>query len=279
MSSFQRLAAVVAFGLCGLTPCLAAAAPSTPSPADAVMRIGTQSLSAQDYRALALADLPQHADPAVAADPGFVRTFADRLLWVQQAHRAQLQDDPVVAARIRQATDGILANAMQARARASAHIETAQVQAQFAAHPHDYDEVRLSHLFVALQPQSDARRGTALSDAQALARAQQLKRQLDAGTPFEQLAQRESDDATTAGEGGELSPIFLRNVADVFVPAVQGLGVGQVSAPVRGPDGYHLIRLDARRVATLDSARGQIEVQLRDQAAAAVLEQLRQGNP
>ncbi|MEQ7417644.1 peptidylprolyl isomerase [Xanthomonas campestris pv. campestris] len=244
-----------------------------------VLQIGTQSFSGQEYRALALADLPRESNPVAAADPDFVREFADRMLLVGQARRTHLQDDPVVAARIRQATDVILAKAVQARTRENAHIDAAQVQAQFSAHPHDYDEVRLSHVFVALQPQGDARRGTPLSDAQALARAQQLKRQLDSGTPFEEVAKRESDDGSTAAEGGELSSIFLRNVADVFAAPVQALGVGDVSAPVRGPEGYHLIRVDARIPATLETARGQIKVQLREQAATAALERLRQANP
>lgn len=245
----------------------------------AVLQIGKQSFSAPEYRALALADLPQGSNPTTAADPGFVREFADRLLLVEQARQADVQDDPAVAARIRQATDAILVNAMQARAYQSAHIDAGQVQAQFDAHPHDYDEVRMSHLFVALDPQGDARRGHTLSDAQAAARAQQLKQQLDAGTPFAELAIRESDDASTASEGGQLSSIFLRNVADVFVSSVQGLAVGQVSAPVRGPQGYHLIRVDARTPATFETARGQIEVQLREQAASAAMERLRQANP
>ncbi|MEA9713103.1 peptidylprolyl isomerase [Xanthomonas campestris] len=244
-----------------------------------VLQIGKQAFTAPEYRALALADLPRGANPAGAADPAFVRAFADRRLLLDQARQVHLQDDPVVAVQLRQATDAILADAMQRRARTTAHIDAAQVQAQFNAHPHDYDEVRLSHLFVALQPQGDARRGTPLSDAQALARAQQLKRQLDSGTPFEELAKRESDDGSTAAEGGELSSIFLRNVADVFAAPVQALGVGDVSAPVRGPEGYHLIRVDARIPATLETARGQIEVQLREQAATAALERLRQANP
>ncbi|MCW2005223.1 hypothetical protein FHY30_004060 [Xanthomonas arboricola] len=244
-----------------------------------VVRIGNQLLDAAEYRALALASLPQGSSPVSAAAPAFVREFADRMLLVDQARQTHLQDDPVIAAHIRQATDAILIKAMQARARQTAQISPAQLQAQFAAHPHDYDEVRLSHLFVALQPQGDARRGTTLTDAQALTRAQQLKRQLDGGTPFEALAKRESDDGTTAADGGELSSIFLRNVADVFVAPVQALAVGQVSAPVRGPEGYHLIRVDARTPATFDTARGQIDVQLREQAATTAMEQLRQANP
>ncbi|WP_223214379.1 peptidylprolyl isomerase [Xanthomonas sp. NCPPB 1638] len=277
MSSIRLALSALAVALI-YTACLRADAAAITT-SGTVMQIGPQSLNAQEYRALALADLPKEINPATAADPAFVREFADRLLLVQEAQREHLQDDPVVAARIRQATDAILTKAVQTRARDTAKIDAAQIKAQFDAHPHDYDEVHLRHLFVALQPQGDARGGTPLNDAQALARAQHLKQQLDAGVPFAELAMRESDDGSTAAEGGELSPIFQRNLADAFVAPVQGLGEGEVSAPVRGPEGYHLIRLDARRPATLDSAAGQIDVQLRDQAAATTLAQLRQANP
>ncbi|MCC8538004.1 peptidylprolyl isomerase [Xanthomonas axonopodis pv. poinsettiicola] len=283
MSSIRFPAAVLAMTLLAGAPHAQAAdvhtsdihAPAT----SVVLRIGTQSFDAQEFRALALAELPRDVTPVAAADPDFVREFADRLLLVDQARQAHLQDDPVVAARIRQATDAVLVRAMQTRLGESAHIDAAQVRAQFDAHPHDYDEVHLSHVFVALKPQGEARRATPLSDAQALARAQQLKRQLDAGAAFAELAKQESDDGSTAADGGELSPIFQRNVADVFAAPVQALGVGEVSAPVRGPEGYHLIRVDSRTPATFASARGQIEVQLREQAATAALERLRQANP
>lgn len=281
MSCIRVLSAALAASLMACMPLAQAAnaVNAVRSSSGAVLHIGKQAFTAQEYRALALADLPHDANPVTAADPTFVREFADRLLLVDQAHQERLQDDPVVAARIRQATDAILVKAMQTRVRQAAQIDAAQVQAQFDAHPHDYDEVQLSHVFVALHPQSDARGGTELSELQAAARAQQLKQQLDAGTPFAELARRDSDDASTASDGGQLSSIFLRNVADVFAASVQALGVGQVSAPVRGPDGYHLIRLDARTPATFDTARGQLEVQLRAQAETAALEQLRQANP
>ncbi|KQQ83731.1 peptidylprolyl isomerase [Xanthomonas sp. Leaf131] len=281
MFSIRRLSAALAASLIVCVPLAQAANATTEVRASsgAVLHIGKQAFTAQEYRALALADLPQDANPVTASDPSFVREFADRLLLVDQARQAHLQEDPVVAARIRQATDAILAKAMQTRVRQAAQIDTAQVQVQFDAHPHDYDEVHLSHVFVALHPQGDARRGKDLSETQAAARAQQLKQRLDAGLPFAELAMHDSDDASTASEGGQLSPIFLRNVADAFLAPVQALAVGQVSAPVRGPEGYHLIRVDARTPATFDTARGQIEVQLRDQAATAAMDQLRQDNP
>lgn len=241
-----------------------------------VLRVGAARFTASEYRALA-----GNGAPAAAGidDPQAVRQFADRVILQEQARQQHLERDPVVAARLRQAADAILADAATAALASSAHIDEAQLQRQFKAHPGDYDEYHLSHIFVALHPQSDARRGHDLSEAQALQRAEALKRQLDAGADFATLAMSESDDGSTAVDGGQLSPAFGRYLADPFVAPVQQLAVNQVSAPVRGPDGYHLIHLDAKTEARFDAVRGQIEVQLREQAAAQALQQLRQAHP
>jgi parvulin-like peptidyl-prolyl isomerase len=274
----RRAAIVCLLASCHIAAASAADAVSTaPVGADpVVLRVGTARFTASEYRALASSD----ALSARGLDqPDAVRQFADRVILLEQAKQHHLERDPEVAARLRRAADATLVEAATADLASRAQIDEAQVQRQFQAHPGDYDEYHLSHLFVALHPQSDARRGHDLSEAQALQRAEALKRQLDAGANFATLAMHESDDGATATEGGQLSATFGRYLADPFVAPVQQLAVNQVSAPVRGPDGYHLIRLDAKTPARFDAVRGQIEVQLREQAAAQALEQLRQAHP
>ncbi len=276
--SIARRGAAIA---CLLAAChiaaASAAASAEPAGADpVVLRVGAARFTASEYRALASTD----ALSASGIDqPDTVRQFADRVILLEQAKHHHLERDPAVAAQLRRTADTILVEAAMADLASRARIDEAQVQWQFQAHPGDYDEYHLSHLFVALHPQSDARRGHDLSEAQALQRAEALKRQLDAGADFATLAVRESDDGATAADGGQLSAAFGRYLADPFVAPVQQLAVNQVSAPVRGPDGYHLIRLDAKTAARFDAVRGQIEVQLREQAAAQALQQLRQTHP
>ncbi|KLD76508.1 peptidylprolyl isomerase [Xanthomonas hyacinthi] len=268
---------------CLLAACHIAAAAAADDPDSArasadpvVLRLGAARFTASEYRALAGAAAPTGAG---IDDPAAVRQFADRLLLLEQARQQHLERDPVVAARLRRAADAILAESAMSASAEHAHIDQAQLQRQFHDHPGDYDEYHLSHIFVALHPQAAARRGHDLSEAQALQRAEALKRQLDAGADFATLAVRESDDGATVADGGQLSAAFGRYLADPFVAPVQQLAVHQVSAPVRGPDGYHLIRLDAKTQARFDAVRGQIEVQLREQAAAQALQQLRQAHP
>lgn len=268
------------FIVCTLLACLAhpahAADAMTATP---VLRVGGQAFNAADYRALAQPDLPEGSAPQRLSEPQVVRAFADRVLLLAQARRDRLQDDPVVAMRIRHATDAILADAALARLEDGVAAGPAQLLRQFQAHPHDYDEVHLSHLFVAFAPDSGARAGRRLSDEQALERARALKRQLDGGADFAALAASASDDAQSAADGGQLPPTFVRYLDSAFVAPVLALAVGQDSEPVRGPQGYHVIRLQSRTPATFDTAKGQIGVQLREQAAAQAMQSLRDANP
>ncbi|WP_045757554.1 peptidylprolyl isomerase [Xanthomonas albilineans] len=277
MSLFFAKSAVLA--VCALTAFVALAMPAdvgTAAVDPVVLRVGAQQFTASEYHALA-----GEGTRGVASidDPSVVRRFADRAILLDQARQQHLQDDPVVAARLRRAADAILADAARARLGATAQIDESMLHQQFAAYPDDYTEYHLRHLFVALHPQGGPRGGQSLTEAQALQRAEALKRQLDGGADFATLAMHESDDGATAAEGGQLSPTFGRYLADAFVAPIHQLAVNQVSAPVRGADGYHLIYLDAKTDARFEAVRGQIELQLREQAAADAMQRLRQAHP
>ncbi|CAD7387040.1 peptidylprolyl isomerase [Xanthomonas arboricola] len=209
----------------------------------------------------------------------------EREVLVERAKADGLADDPQLAAMVRADPDPdtVLAQAERNRLLLDATITQAQIAQRFAERPGDFDEFRLSHLFIAEQPDSGARAGHPLSQAQALARAQELRRRVDAGADcrrvdagadFGQLASSDSDDAATAHEGGQLSSMFGLYLAKPFEAAVRALTPGQVSPPVRGPGGYHLIRLEEKHVATLDNVGAMIEAQLHEEARDRAIAQL-----
>jgi parvulin-like peptidyl-prolyl isomerase len=269
--------AIKSFGR--LVPVLLGLAWSGGALAAAPLGIGPYRLDAAQVEALDAATRRMPGASSLSDDPERLQEFGERYVLARQAQQAHLDADPVVAARVALAVDGVLADAERERLFRSAPVSEADIAHRFAERPGDFDEYELSHIFVALAPQGDARRGHPLDDAQALARAQALKHRLDAGDDFVQLARKESDDGASAEDGGRVSAVFGQYLDDAFAPAVRTLVPGQVSAPVRGPNGYHLIRLEARQVATLDRARPLIEAQLREEARDRALAALRQAYP
>ena len=79
-----------------------------------------------------------------------------------------------------------------------------------------------------------------------LQRAQGLLDEANNGTDFRQLAIANSADQT-ALQGGDLGWRKMAQLPGVFIEAVEGLEIGQISAPIRSDAGYHLIKLYGRK--------------------------------
>ncbi|WP_192035219.1 peptidylprolyl isomerase [Halomonas sp. YLGW01] len=99
---------------------------------------------------------------------------------------------------------------------------------------------RLSHIMVAL-PQSPSQAEV----DEARATIEGLRRRLDNGADFASLAAAESDGGQ-ALNGGDLGWRSAAEVPSIFTQAVPSLDVGEVSAPIRSPSGFHLVRLADR---------------------------------
>ncbi len=220
---------------------------------------------------------PVATEPAPIAEAGDAAASAatERAMLAERARSEGLYNDPQTAALLREATDTVLAQAERDRLLQQATVSEADVARRFAERPGDFDEFRLSHVFVAERPEAGSHRHP-LTQAQTLERAQMLRTRVQAGEDFGRLATEQSDDGATAVEGGQLSSMFGLYLATPFAVQVRSLSVGEVSAPVRGPGGYHLIRLDEKHTATLDHVGGMIEAQLREERRDRAIAQMLQ---
>ena len=79
-----------------------------------------------------------------------------------------------------------------------------------------------------------------------LARANDLRAQTIAGTDFRQLAIANSADQS-ALQGGDLGWRKMAQLPGVFIDAVEDMGLGEISEPIRSGAGYHLLKLYERR--------------------------------
>uniref|UniRef100_UPI00333F87A3 SurA N-terminal domain-containing protein n=1 Tax=Castellaniella defragrans TaxID=75697 RepID=UPI00333F87A3 len=109
-------------------------------------------------------------------------------------------------------------------------------------------------------------------DRQALAKAKDLAERARAEpSQFAELARKESQDAGTARNGGELGWV-QRGVWPLNLEqAVFALSKGEISDPVKGQDGYHVFIVNdkqAEKGETFAEARPKIEDEVRHQLAA-----------
>lgn len=116
---------------------------------------------------------------------------------------------------------------------------------------------RASHILIA--PSSK------MTEAQAKAKAEQIRKKIEQGADFAKLAREYSDDKGSAGQGGDLGYTDGSVFPKSFEQALAGLKVGEVSQPVKTDAGWHLIKLTDQRKEPVESyadAKARLRLQL-----------------
>ncbi|MFV0284108.1 MAG: SurA N-terminal domain-containing protein [Castellaniella sp.] len=159
----------------------------------------------------------------------------------------------------------------EAAARASVPtLEEAQLKDYYEQNKSRYvvpARVSVSHILVKLPAgASDDVAKTALTKAQGIA-----SRARTEPADFADLARKESQDAGTAHDGGRLGWIQRGTLPLDMEQAVFALKQGEISDPVKGPDGYHVFMADQvqpEQGESFEQARTKVEDEVRRQLAA-----------
>lgn len=102
-------------------------------------------------------------------------------------------------------------------------------------------EVRLSHILIAVPDGASAEQIQAARE-----KAEDVKKQIDNGMDFSAAAIRFSA-GQNALDGGDLGWRRYDEVPEMFAELVQGMELGQVTQPMRGPSGFHILKMVDRR--------------------------------
>jgi peptidyl-prolyl cis-trans isomerase C len=172
-----------------------------------------------------------------AAEPALTRRD---LLNLENQRRAYVAGAALQAVAAAAASDAAIAAAYEAR-----------VAAQAASPVSEYNA---SHILVATKEA-----------------AAELRAEIDAGADFAELARAHSTDGSAAS-GGELGWFGLGMMVKPFEDAVVALQPGEVAGPVETQFGWHLVRLNETRPATvpaLEEMRDELASDLERQAVEA----------
>ena len=109
------------------------------------------------------------------------------------------------------------------------------------------------------------------------AKANELKKQLDAGADFAELAKTNSTDTGSGANGGDLGWFGLGAMVKPFEEAVVAAEVGKVVGPIKSDFGYHLILVKETRIAEkppLDALREELSADIQQKAIAAHIKEI-----
>lgn len=184
------------------------------------------------------------------------------------AYDSALQQRGLSAEDVRRDTRKTLAvnKVLEQTAWQNIDIPPAQVQRFYDENREQFrhaEEIRASHIL--LRADRDA---ATVERAQAQQQAESLLAQIKAGADFAELARKHSQDPGTAGKGGDLGFFSRGAMEPTFEEAAFGLKVGEVSAVVKTPYGFHIIKVTGQRpagYAALADVQSDIAALLRDE--------------
>jgi peptidyl-prolyl cis-trans isomerase C len=247
-------------------------------PNKVVMTIGDEKITAAQYDQLVNA-LPAQYQKAARGPQK--RQIAEQMVQLKvlssEAEKRGIDKQAVVKQQLAFDRENVLAGALYNELMKSVKIDDAALQVYYDAHKAEFESVKARHILIRFKGSAVPLRPgqKELSDEEALAKAQEIRKQLLAGGDFIALAKSESDDTGSGANGGDLGSFKHGQMVGAFETAAFALPVGQLSEPVKTQFGYHLIKVEEKQSKTLDDAKAEISEKLRPEAAKKEVDDMR----
>ncbi len=261
-------------------PATPAAAPAAPAIAadQVILSIGDEKITKAQFEQFVEA-LPEQYR-AMARGPA-KRQIAEQLCSIkslaQEARRRKLDQTPSFQQQLAFQGENLLAGILYQDISNNTKVEDADARKYFDDHKKDYEQATGKHILVRYKgsPVPLKEGAKELTEAEALEKAESIRKRLLAGEDFAGLAKTESDDSGSAANGGSLGTFKRGTMVGPFDQAAFTLPLKQVSEPLKTQFGYHLIFIEQRDVKTFDEVKAEIEKKTRPDVARRTVEDLR----
>jgi peptidyl-prolyl cis-trans isomerase C len=185
------------------------------------------SITMADFQAR-LSELPPDARHRMITAEG-KKEFLDNLitseLLLAEAKRQGLEKDKETAKKIEEAKRDILVDA-EAHKIVDQKITNELTRKYYDQHLPQFTEVHASHILVDTEEE-----------------AKDIKKQLDKGADFTDLAKKHSKDPSAAQNGGDLGFFTRDRMVKAFSDKAFSMKVNEISDPVKTQYGYHIIKV------------------------------------
>ena len=192
------------------------------------------------------------------------RQFAEDYLRMKMlasaGMKAGLDKDPEVVSQMNLMRENLVANAQLNRIEKNLTVSDADLQKAYDSKKNDYENVKARHILIAFKGSPAAVPGKKeLTEEEAKAKAEDLRKQIVAGASFEETAKKESDDQGSGANGGDLGAFRRGQMVEEFEKAAFAAKTGEVTPVVRTQFGYHIIKVDEHTTTPFAEVKPQLE--------------------
>jgi hypothetical protein len=219
-----------------------------------------------------------------ALGPGkkqFAEDYLRMKLLAAEGLRQGLDKDPDVIKQLALLRENLVANAELAKVEQGVAIDDAELQKSYDADKSKYEQVKARHILIAFKGSPAAQPGKKeLTDAEAKAKAEDLRKQLVAGADFAKLAQTESDDTGSGAHGGDLGAFGRGQMVPEFEKAAFEVKPGEITPVVKTQFGYHIIQVQDHTFTSFEQVKATLEKDQRQKKVSDAVDAIKvKANP
>ncbi|MEO8592363.1 MAG: peptidylprolyl isomerase [Candidatus Solibacter sp.] len=251
----------------------AQSAPATPAPPalpdlpdDAVVAVfgdGTK-FTMGDFRKIYVALPPNNQQLALQNRALFLKQWELLRNLTKLAEDAKLDQESPYRETLSYGRMNVLATAQINHALNQIVVEPAEVVKYYDDNRQTkYTQVRVKAIYLSFNDDPDAPAGPSgkkpLNEAQAKAKAEKLVTSIKGGADFVKLVKENSDDETSREKNGDFATLRASdNIPDAFRAAVFALKQGEVTSPLKQPNGFYILRAEEVTTRALSDVRDEI---------------------
>ncbi len=258
--------------------------PAAPAPAAAakqadpiVIAAGDLSIRQSEFEA-ALKSLPAEYQQ-YAQGPGkqqFAEDYLRMKMLAAEGMKSGLDKDPEVVNQLALMKENLVAQAQLAKIENNITISDADLKKKYDENKAQYEQVKARHILIAFKGSAAAQEGKPeLTEEQAKAKAEELRKQIVGGASFDELAKKESDDVGSGARGGDLGEFGRGQMVPEFEAAAFGAKVGDVTPIVRTQFGYHIIKVEEHGSTPFEGVKPTLERAERQARMQAKLDEMK----
>jgi len=225
-----------------------AAGPPDLPPGTVVATFGNgEKLTAGELKSFIAAMPPQMQQSALRDRKAFVQQFALMHRLAEMAEQAKLDQQSPTRESLAFNRMYLLMNAQLHEKMNSITLPAADVQAFYDQHKDRFTQVKVKTIYVSFAANSQAAADGKkhLTEAEAQAKIEKLRTAIVGGADFVKMVNENSEDTTSAAKDGDFGIIrHTDNLPDPIRKAIFALKAGEVSEPVRQPNGFYLFRAE-----------------------------------
>jgi parvulin-like peptidyl-prolyl isomerase len=249
-----------------------------------VITVGDIKITAAQFNALIANLSPQDRARAQGAGRKMLAdNIVKMLALAQEAQKRKLDQTTEFKNQEMFQSYSLLANTLAGQVGKDIQVTDADVRQYYDAHKNEFEKVHARHILIRFQGSKvPVRPGQKdLTDAESLAKAQEIRKQIQDGADFATVAKAESDDVGSGSNGGDMPAFKHGQMVPSFETAAFALKAGELSEPVKSEFGYHIILVVSH--STFEEVRGEVEARLKPEqgqkAVSKFIDDLQKANP